>query len=249
MRDSGTAPLNIGHRGGMGLAPENTLAAFRAGLAAGADGVELDVQRTADGQLVVFHDDDLRRIARVSGRVTTSTLEQLRELDAGRYFGVQFAGEPIPTLEQAIAFLPAPAVINIEAKRNTVRSDGLEEEIADAIARHNLFERCVVSSFNPFILWRLGRRDRRIPLGLLYSPDMRLGLGRGWPRRLLSLRALHPRHDLVTAGLVRLARGLGLQVNTWTVNEVAEMRRLIDLGVDAIITDRPDLLRAVLEGD
>jgi glycerophosphoryl diester phosphodiesterase len=249
MLHSGTAAMNIGHRGGMGLAPENTLAAFRAGLAAGAVGVELDVQRTADGHLVVFHDDDLQRIARVSGRITTSTLAQLRELDAGRHFGMQFAGEPIPTLEQVIAALPAPTFINLEAKRHTLRSDGLEEDIADAIARHNLFERCVVSSFNPFILWRLGRMDGRIPLGLLYSPDMRLGLGRGWPRRFLSLQALHPRHDLVTADMVSQARRLGLQVNTWTVNEPQEMRRLIDLGVDAIITDRPDLLRAVLQGD
>jgi glycerophosphoryl diester phosphodiesterase len=246
MSDHSTPPLNLGHRGARGLAPENTLAGMRAGMNAGADGVEFDVQRTADGHLVVFHDDDLKRICGVGGRVVTSALAQLRELDAGRHFGPQFAGEPIPTLDEVIEALPASAFLNIEAKRFRFRSDGLEAGILQAIRRHNLLGRCIVSSFNPVLLWRIGRMDRSVPLGLLYAPDLPLGFNRGWPRHLLRLAALHPYHEQVTAKLVQEAHSRGRQVNTWTVNEPADMRRLLGLGVDGIITDRPDVLSALL---
>jgi glycerophosphoryl diester phosphodiesterase len=246
MSDRLVHPLNLGHRGARGLAPENTLASMAAGMAAGADGVEFDVQRTADGHLVVFHDDDLKRICGVGGRVVTSTLAQLRDLDASRHFGPQFAGEPIPTLDEVIEALPASAFLNIEAKRFRFRSDGLEAGILAAIRRHNLLGRCIVSSFNPVLLWRLGRMDRSVPLGLLYAPDLPLGFNRGWQRHILRLRALHPYHEEVTADLVQQAHGRGWQVNTWTVNEPAEMRRLIELGVDGIITDRPDVLSGEL---
>jgi glycerophosphoryl diester phosphodiesterase len=246
MSESTSRPLNLGHRGARGLAPENTLAGMAAGMAAGADGVEFDVQRTADGHLVVFHDDDLKRICGVGGRVVTSTLAQLRELDAGRHFGPQFAGELIPTLDELIETLPPNAFLNIEAKRFRFRSDGLEAGIVQAIQRHNLLGRCIVSSFNPVLLWRLGRMERSVPLGLLYAPDLPLGFNRGWQRHVLRLRALHPYHEEVTPDRVRRAHGRGWQVNTWTVNDPAEMRRLIGLGVDGIITDRPDLLSALL---
>jgi len=246
MSESTSRPLNLGHRGARGLAPENTLAGMKVAMQVGADGVEFDVQRTSDGHLVVFHDDDLKRICGVGGRVVTSTLAQLRELDAGRHFGPQFFGELIPTLDELIEALPASAFLNIEAKRFRFRSDGLEAGIVQAIQRHNLLSRCIVSSFNPVLLWRMGRIDRAIPLGLLYAPDEPVGLNRGWPRYGLRLAALHPYHEQVTAKLMQQARSRGQQINTWTVNEPAEMRRLIDLGVDGIITDRPDLLSALL---
>lgn len=249
MVDTSGQPLNLGHRGARGMAPENTLASMKAGMAAGADGVEFDVQRTADGHLVVFHDDDLKRICGVGGRVVTSTLAQLRELDAGRHFGPQFAGELIPTLDEVIETLPASAFLNIEAKRFRLRSDGLEAGLAEVIRRHNVLGRCLVSSFNPVLLWRLGRMDRTIPLGLLYAPDLPFGFNRGWPRRLLRLAALHPYQEQVTPKLLQQVHARGQQLNTWTVNDPAEMRRLIDLGVDGIITDRPDLLSALLSED
>lgn len=239
-------PLNIGHRGARGLAPENTLPAFRAGVAAGADGVELDVQRTADGHLVVFHDDDLQRIAGIRGSVVTSTLAQLAELDVGRHFAPRFAGEPIPTLDQVIEALPPPTLLHVEAKRFTMGDDGLEAGIVAAVHRHDLLGRCLVSSFNPLILWRISRMDRQIPLGLLYEPGMSLGLGQGWPRRIIPLAALHPYFEQVTPELVQMAHAHGWQVNTWTVNDPADMQRLVAMGVDGIITDRPDLLSSLL---
>ncbi len=118
--------------------------------------------------------------------------------------------------------LPASAFVNIEAKRFRFRSDGLEAGIVDAVRRHSLAGRCIVSSFNPVLLWRLARIDRTI--------------------------ALHPYHEQVTAKLMQQTHGRGQQVNTWTVNEPDEMRRLVGLGVDSLITDRPDVLSALLAG-
>ena len=246
---TGKRPLVIGHRGAKGLAPENTLPAFRAGIAAGADGVEFDVQRTVDGHLVVFHDDDLKRLAGVDGRIVKSTLAMLRELDVGRYAGPQYAGEVIPTLDEVLDTLPDDCFLNIEAKRFRMRSDGLEAGLVEAIQRRNLFDRCLVSCFNPLILWRIGRRDRRIRLGLLYDPDLPLMMGVGWPRRVMRVDALHPWAGQVTQKLVDQAHREGRPVNTWTVNAPVEMRRVIDLGVDGIITDRPDVLAAMLRGE
>lgn len=247
MSEPSYRPLNLGHRGARALAPENTLAGMATAVAAGADGVEFDVQRTHDGHLVLFHDDNLRRIANVAGTITGSTLAQLRELDAGSHFGPQFAGQGIPTLDETIETLPARFFLNIEAKRTPYHNDGLEAAIALAVQRHNLYERCLVSSFNVAALWRLRRLNRRIPLGLLYAPDMLPGLNWGWPRYFLKPIAVNPYYEQITPALVRKTHARGQQINTWTVNEAAEMRRLIGLGIDAIITDRPDVLHTVLE--
>ena len=195
-------PLNIGHRGARDLAPENTVAGLLAGISAGADGVEFDVQCTKDGHLVLFHDDTLTRITGVRGLLVKCTLAQLRELNAGGYFGPQYAGELIPTLDEAIERLPAGCFLNIEAKRKKLLSDGLERGIAEAVRRHNLYDRVIVSSFNPVALWRIGRIDRRIPLGLLYETGMPFLMDTGWPRQMLRLAALHPSWGLVTPEFV-----------------------------------------------
>ncbi|MEA3337989.1 MAG: glycerophosphodiester phosphodiesterase family protein [Chloroflexota bacterium] len=232
-------PRIVGHRGAKGLAPENTLAAFRVAIEVGADGVELDVQRSSDGHLLVFHDDDLQRITGVPGKLVEWPLARLKELDAGSHFGPQFAGEPIPTLDEVIASLPRDCWINIEAKRSTWASDGLENAIVDVVRNWNLYERTVISSFNPAALWRIARMDHQIPLGLLYAPHMPLWLGTAWPRHFLRLQDLHPHFSQVTPDLVQQARQAGQAVNTWTVNEPAEMQAMVDLGVDGIITDQP----------
>lgn len=240
-------PLNLGHRGARALAPENTLTGLLAGVRAGAQGVEFDVQRTRDGHLVLFHDDDLARITGVRGLLVNNTLAQLRELNAGGHFGPQYAAELIPTLDEAVETLPADCFLNIEAKRKRWFSDGLERGIVEAVRRHNLYPRVIVSSFNPAVLWRIGRLDRRIPLGLLYETGMPFLLDSGWPRRLLRLEALHPSWGRVTPELVQAAHARGQQVFTWTVNDPEDMQLMIDAGVDGIITDRPDILAQVLE--
>lgn len=230
--------LNLAHRGARQVAPENTLPAFERAMEMGADGLELDVQISADGQLFVFHDTLLDHLTDGTGVAAELPLAALRELDAGRHFGQTWRGTAIPTLDEVFDLLPNHAFVNIELKRDTMARDGLEEAIVEFIKQRNLASRVVVSSFNPVILWRL--RKEAFPLGLLYAPDMPVWLKYGQARRFLRLDALHPFYEQVRAPLPKLP------INTWTVNDPAQMRRLLDLQVNAIITDVPDVLDRII---
>lgn len=230
--------LNLAHRGARKVAAENTLPAFERAMDMGADGLELDVQISADGELFVFHDTLLDHLTDGKGVAAELPLAALRELDAGSHFGEKWRGTRIPTLDEVFDLLPDHAFVNIELKRDTMARDGLEEAIVEFIKQRNLGSRVVVSSFNPIILWRL--RKEAFPLGLLYAPDMPVWLEYGQARRFLRLDALHPFYEQVRAPLPKLP------INTWTVNDKAEMRRLLDLEVNAIITDVPDVLDLVM---
>jgi len=230
--------LNLAHRGARKVAPENTLPAFERAMEMGADGVELDVQISADGELFVFHDTWLDQLTDGKGVAAEWPLAALRELDAGSHFGEAWRGTAIPTLDEVFDLLPDHAFVNIELKRDTIARDGLEEAIVEFIKRRNMASRVVVSSFNSLILWRL--RKEAFPLGLLYALDMPVWLKYGQARRFLRLEALHPFYQQVRAPLPKLP------INTWTVNEAAEMHRLLDLQVNAIITDVPDLLLRIM---
>lgn len=230
--------LNLAHQGARREAPANTLPAFARAMELGADGTELDVQLSADGQLFVLHDTTLEGTTDGRGPACRLPLAALKELDAGSAFGAAWRGTRIPTLDEVFDTLPDHAFVNIELKRLTARSDGLEEAIVAFIARRNVASRVVVSSFNPVILWRL--RHQPFPLGLLYAPDMPSWLRYGQSRHFLRLDALHPHYSQVRAPLP------SLPINSWTVNEPDEMKRLLDLKVNAIITDVPDVLAGVI---
>ena len=230
--------LNLAHRGARRVTPENTLPAFERGMEMGADGTELDVQLSADGHLFVFHDIMLDRMTDGSGPATSLALAALKELDAGSHFNEAWRGTPIPTLDEVFDTLPDDAFVNIELKRYINERDGLEEAIVEFIRSRNLASRVVVSSFNPIILWRL--RKEAFPLALLYAPEMPNWQMYGQSRCFLRLDALHPYYPQVRAPLPTLP------INTWTVNEARQMRHLLDLKVNAIITDVPDLLTEVM---
>lgn len=230
--------LNLAHRGARTQAPENTLPAFELAMAQGADGIELDVQRSADGRLFVLHDLTLERTSSGRGRAIDLRLDELQALDAGAYRGDEWRGTRIPSLDEIVDTLPPHTYLNIELKLYSARSDGLEEAVRAFVTERGIGERVVISSFNPLALWRL--RASELALGLLYSPGMAPWLRYGQARRFLRLDALHPKHTLVRAPLPELP------VNTWTVNEPEDMRRLLALGVNAIITDVPDQLASIM---
>ena len=236
-------PLVFGHRGAREAAPENTMAAFQKALAMGADGIELDVMLSSDGVPVVCHDFSLERTTNGHGKVTEHALAELRALDAGSHFSREFQGEPIPTLEDVLDAFGDSLRINVELKSISRRDDGLEAKASDLVIRRGLTSTVVFSSFNPLSLWRARRVSVCIPRGLLYSADLPLPLRKAWAAPLLGLQAVHPQGRLVDEGYMRWARRKGYRVNVWTINEPAEMNRLLDLGVDILITDRPDLAR------
>jgi glycerophosphoryl diester phosphodiesterase len=240
-------PLNIAHRGASAYAPENTLAAFRLALEMGADGFELDVRLSADDHLVGVHDDTVDRTTDGSGPIRQKTLAELKALDAGARFAVRFAGERIPTLQEVFDLVAGSrAFVNVEIKTDSIKGDGLEEKLVALSRRYGLGERLLISSFNPFALWRMRRMAPDLPLALLYAEDQRIYLRNRWFAFLSRPDALNPSFRMATQEHVRWAKSKGYGLYVWTVGEEPEMRRLIALGVDGVITDKPDLLRQVL---
>lgn len=246
------AVWNLGHRGAREVAPENTLAAFRAALDAGADGIECDVMLSRDRQVVVIHDATLDRTTNGHGRVADHTLTELRQLDAGSWFNPRFAGEKIPTLAETLAWVKASgAVINIEVKRLTEgpSSDGIEPAVLDVVRASGVNpDKILFSSFNPFTVMRLRQMAPDFARGLLFAPDLPLVLRRAWLAFLGRPHALHPHYRQVTPDFVRRTHARGRRIAVWTVNDEPLMHQLISLGVEVIITDRPDRLTAVLQG-
>ena len=242
-------PLNFAHRGASHEAPENTLASFSRAADLGADGIEFDVQLSSDGQVVVIHDFVLETTTDGHGPVRDRTLSELKELEAGAWFDRRFAGQRIPTLQELIDEVGHRLLLNIELKTASLRDDGLALAVVRILQENALLGRVIVSSFNPLAVWRIKRADARIPIGLLYAPDLPFLMRRPWSRHLLRLDALHPYHASVDAAYVSWAREQGLRIHTWTVDEPADMRRFIRLGIDLMITNRPDLLGQALSSE
>jgi glycerophosphoryl diester phosphodiesterase len=241
-----TTPLNLGHRGASAAAPANTLAAFRLALELGADGFELDVQLTADNELVVMHDYSVDHTTDGSGLVQQKTLAELKKLDAGVRFAPRFAGERIPTLREVFAMAGKGPCINVEIKTTSPRGKGLEPRLVALIREYGLGERLVLSSFNPFALWRMRRLAPDLKLALLYADDLPTYLRDRWLAFLSHPNALNPKYTMATTDHVRWAQAHGYELYVWTVDDESEMRRLAGLGVTGIISNKPDVLKRVL---
>ncbi len=240
-------PLVLGHRGASAEAPENTLAAFRRAREVGADGVELDVRRCATGEVVVIHDEDARRTAGAALRVADAPFAALRALDAGAWKGARFRGERIPLLAEALEELPG-AVVNVELKGQGADLR-LASAAAEVIRRAGAAGRVVVSSFDARLLAAFRAAAPEVPRGFLFE---RRSL---WPIRAaaavvrLGATAVHPQAGLVTPARARRWRRARLDVNVWTVDAPAEVRRLAALGVSALITNVPGEVVRLLRGD
>ena len=254
-------PVNIAHRGGAGIAPENTLEGFREGLRVGAGVLELDVHATADGHVVVIHDDAVDRTTEGTGAVREMTLAELKRLDAGYRFTrdegatFPFRGEGIrvPTLEEVYdAFLEVPINVEIKGER-----PGIEEALWRIIESAGAEERTlVVSESAPTIRrfreasgGRVATASSSVELISFYLLS-RLGLSGSSKARYQALQGPETYHGLriMTPGFIRAAHERGLRVDVWTIDSEAEMRRLLGYGVDGIMTDRPDVLAKFLEG-
>jgi glycerophosphoryl diester phosphodiesterase len=223
--------LLLGHRGANKPHLENTMPAFEAALEAGLHGVELDVQRTKDGVLIVHHDFHLP-----DGRL----------IAALEFAEVQLPnGYVVPKLDEVLAWTKnTGAYLNIEIKLETFATDGREREVAALVERSGLGGQVIISSFNPFSLFRVRYAAPALETALLYydHPKMPWWLRGGLTAPLLGVSAIHPHHSLVTPTLMTHAKRRGWKVNVWTVNEPTEVRRLLALGVDGIIGDVPNVL-------
>jgi glycerophosphoryl diester phosphodiesterase len=240
-----------GHRGASALAPENTLAAFRKAIELGADGMEMDLQLTRDGAVVVIHDDTLDRTTDGRGRVTDLSLAEIKRADAGVKFGSAYHGERVPTLTEVIDLVKTSGNdrvrLNLEIKFGEGREGtpaDLEERILAVLRATGFVERVTVQSFHHPSPSKMKRLEPRIPTGLL------VGARRSVSDPVSLVRQYRadyyaPEHGQVTPELVQALHLAGIPVVTWTVNEEPLMRRLIEAGLgsvqgDAIISDHPD---------
>ena len=227
-------PLVISHAACAGHAPENTLAGIRAALEMGADAIEVDVQASADGVPVLMHDLTVDRATNGSGDLASLTLEQLQALDAG--------GEPVPTFAQALELARGHALLVAEIKR-----PGCEAALASVIRQADAIEDVMVWSFLPPALAAMRDAEPRLPGGLLITPG---SMGEWASRRELTLRlglqAVSLFHVDVSAGVLARARRSGLTVYAWTADAESDIQRLLDLGVDGIVTNYPEQALALL---
>jgi glycerophosphoryl diester phosphodiesterase len=196
---------------------------------------------------VVIHDFDVSATTDGQGLVRAKTLAELKELDAGSWFDPVFAGQRIPTLQEVIDAVGHRLLLNIELKTSGRSDGGLAAKVTQIVEQNGLVDRVILSSFNPLTVWRAKRRNPRIATGLLYAEDMPLFLRKAWSRRLVRPTALHPHYAMVDAHYVWWANKQGYRVNVWTADDPGDMWRLMREGVDIIITNRPDLLREVMQ--
>ena len=234
-------PLVIAHRGASAYQPENTLPAYALALEQRADMIEIDLHRTRDGAIVIAHDADLAHFG-AGGAIADATLEQVRALDAGHRFGVPAR---VPTLDEVLDAFGARIPFNLELKWSEQGDyPGLEAETLAALDARRLGASILFSSFRDSVLARLRAARPAARLAVLVDPRE--------PARMLAraeavgAEALNPHWSLVDAQLVRDAHGAGLAVYVYTVDELDQMERLLELGVDGLFTNRPDRMRALL---
>ncbi len=231
--------LGVAHRGASRYAPENTLAAFRLALDHGAPAVEGDVHRTADGHVVVIHDDTVDRTTDGRGAVAGYTLEALRRLDAGRWFGPQFAGERIPLLDEVLEVLRGRALLTLEIKNGPTFYDGIERQVLDALCRHGMEDDALVMSFDHASVQTLRGLSPRVATGILYAARLIDGPAAA---AAAGADALCVHWSFATEDVVAQAHRAGLSVFVWTVDDEAALRRCLAAGVDGITSNDTRLL-------
>lgn len=225
---------NCAHRGASGQAPENTLSALARAVALGADLAEIDVRLTADGHLVVIHDATLGRTTTGSGRVAQLTLAEVRAQDAGAWFGPQWRGERVPTLDEVLTFARGRLPLNLELKPDG-RPLQLLDEVLRALERNDAAGHCLVTSFDADLIDELKARAPGQAAGYIFGA----GELPGWAFSA-KVEVLSAEHTLVDAAFCEFATAAGKAVHVWTVDDPAAMRRFADLGVDAVITNHPE---------
>lgn len=232
-------PAIFAHRGASHDAPENTLKAFKLALDQGADGIELDVHLSADGHVVVIHDGDLERTTDGTGRVEETTLAELHQLNAGE-------GEKIPTLAEVLDLVGDKLTTNIELKGFSGDVRQLPGAVLGLVNDFGLADQIIYSSFDPRMLIQLHRKDPDARAGMLLPPGATFA--RMVFSQLVHPWSLHPHFVSVNKAFMRRAERHGYSVNAWTVNRREDIQRMIDLGVDGIITDLPSLAIEVCKG-
>lgn len=248
--DDGDDFIIIAHRGASAHYPENTMIAFRKAVEMNAEMIELDVALSKDGVPVVFHDTRLNQHTNGRGYLTNHTLDELKQLDAGSWFGPQFSGQTIPTLREVIAFASDTIALNIEIKPEAVSdsiADGIEKKVVELVEEFDMQNHVLFSSFDYRALLHFKELAPQVPVALLYS--------RGQSNHLLPNQLVKKYNvDAFNCSYRQLSKKWIANLNqyripsfVYTINSKRRMQKLIEAGVNGIFTDKPNLLRNVVK--
>jgi glycerophosphoryl diester phosphodiesterase len=239
----------LAHRGASAYLPENTMEAFSLAIEQGADGFELDVHLTKDGEIVVAHDERLERVSNGIGFIDDYTLDELKKLDFGKLFDSTQEKQicRIPTLAEVFSLVkPAGLTLNIEMKIDERLHLDLPEKLAALTKKYLMEEQVIYSSFNHYFLQMLKKLEPAAKTGLLYD----LALVDPWVyAKYTGAYAIHPNYRIITALPETVARchENGIKVNVWTVDDLQIIKLMLQSGVDCIMTNKPDLAVACRE--
>ncbi|MFB3162143.1 glycerophosphodiester phosphodiesterase family protein [Neobacillus sp. 179-J 1A1 HS] len=233
---------NVAHRGATGYAPENTIAAFDKGVEMKADYIEIDVQRSKDGELVIIHDNTVDRTTDGTGYVKDLTFEQIRSLDAGSFKGEQFTGEKIPTFDEILDRYHGKTGILIELKSPELYP-GIEGQVAQKLKERNLDkpqnEKIIIQSFNFESMKITNSLLPKVPIGVLTSNRAHT-TEQALKEFSTYADYFNPSYGIVSKELVDQVHSLGMKIQSWTVRSHEAAQFLLDMNVDGIITDYPD---------
>ncbi|MBM3224705.1 MAG: hypothetical protein FJZ47_12995 [Candidatus Tectomicrobia bacterium] len=235
------ACMVIAHRGASSYAPENTYAAFDLALRMGACHLELDVDTTRDGAIVVIHDDTVDRTTNGTGPVTGHSLASLQELDAGSWFGAAFAGERIPLFAEVLTRYKGRAHLHTEIKG---RSTYVAQQTAELIRQHGMVDQVTMTSFQAVRLEEIRAYAPELPAGWLVGEVSDAIVGQA---RAMGVTQLCPRADTVTPDLVRHLHSAGFVVRAWGVATEALMQQVVQAGADGMTVNFPDTLIAYVQ--
>ena len=235
---------NFAHRGFSGKYPENTLLAFQKAIEAGADGAELDVQLTKDGEVVIIHDETIDRTTDGKGYVVDYTYDELSKFDASYIYRGQMGFNKIPTLREYFELVKdLDFITNVELKTGINEYLGIEEKVYDLIKEFKLEKKVIISSFNHFSVLRMKKIAPELKYGFL-SEDWIINAGAYTASH--NVQCYHPRFNNLIQEVVEELKKNGLEINTWTVNKEEDIRDLINKKIDILIGNYPDLIKQII---
>lgn len=244
----------IAHRGANFFAPQNTLPAFEKAIELGAEGFETDIHLTKDGIPVLCHNYTVDATSDGKGNISDYTYEELQNFDFGNYFSPVYAGTKMPTVAEFLELFKKAdlEILNIEIKSpKDPKEYNIVETTIDMVKEFGLFDKLIISSFNPALLARAKEYESECRTGLLYAPDNKWfwSVVKNPIKSAVELKcdAIHPNELFISREYVERAHANGLKVNPWTVNKPKSIEKCLDYGVDGIITNHPDLVAHLMK--
>lgn len=239
--------LNFAHRGSLEEAPENTISAMKKALEHETAAIELDVQLTKDGHLVLIHDQKFTRFnKKYTGFVKDYTLAEIEQIDIGSSFSEDYAGETLTTLDKVLELVPKDVLLNIEIKNIPIIYDGIEDKVIDMLKAYDRLDNIIISSFDHEALKKVQAHDLGIPLGLLLYYRI-LEPWKYAKSTGLELTSVNPLFTTIDKQFVDEFHNLGLKVYPFTVNNEAHYAKLLEIGVDGVFSNNPKIFTTLTD--